>query len=36
MFKMTEAAYNVLKANVEREKTSSDEVLFVRLSMGIG
>ncbi len=36
VFKMTESAYKVIKNAMEAEKKASDEVLFVRLSMGVG
>jgi len=36
MFEMTESAMSVLQNIVENEKNSSDEILYLRLSMGIG
>lgn len=36
MFKLSGSAHQFLTENVEREKQTSDEDLFVRLSMGVG
>lgn len=36
MLKLTEPAYDVLLAAVEKEKRTEEEVLYVRLTMGIG
>lgn len=36
MLKVTEAAYQILLSAVEKEKHTEDEVLYVRLTMGIG
>jgi hypothetical protein len=36
MFKITSSAQQFLQDQVNREKQTQDEELFVRLSMGIG
>jgi hypothetical protein len=36
MFKLTPSAYQILLSAVEREKKTEEEVLYVRLTMGIG
>ena len=36
MLKITEAAYHILLSAVEKEKKTEGEVLYVRLTMGIG
>ena len=36
MFKLTESAYHKLTDIINQEKTSEDEQLYLRLTMGIG
>jgi hypothetical protein len=36
MFKLTESAYHKLTEIINQEKTSEDEQLYLRLTMGIG
>lgn len=36
MLKLTEPAYHILLSAVEKEKKTEEEVLYVRLTMGIG
>jgi hypothetical protein len=36
MLKLTESAYQILLSAVEKEKHAEEEVLYVRLTMGIG
>jgi len=36
MLKLTPTAHHILLAAVEKEKKTEEEVLFVRLTMGIG
>jgi hypothetical protein len=36
MFKVTSSAYEFLQDQVDKEKQTEEEILFVRLSMGIG
>jgi hypothetical protein len=36
MLKLTEAAYQILLSAVEKEKKDKEEILYVRLTMGIG
>jgi hypothetical protein len=36
VFKVTGAAIEVLNYAINKEKSNDDEMLFVRLSMGIG
>jgi hypothetical protein len=36
MFKISESACSILEGVIEREKQTPEEVLLVRLSMGVG
>jgi hypothetical protein len=36
MLNLTPSAYQILQSAVEKEKKTEEEVLYVRLTMGIG